>query len=94
MSGLSPFKIEAKLKERVWGGTRLGRHEPPYGEAWIVSDDGATGSRAHLPEGCREIALGSPDELKASVATPDNPDPTMEDAFIALVQGSERKEAA
>jgi ABC-2 type transport system ATP-binding protein len=42
----------------------------------------------------QSIALGSPDELKASVATPDNPDPTMEDAFIALVQGSEQKEAA
>ena len=37
----------------------------------------------------QSIALGSPDELKAKVATRDNPDPTMEDAFIALVQGSE-----
>jgi ABC-2 type transport system ATP-binding protein len=39
----------------------------------------------------RSIALGSPDELKASVITADNPDPTMEDAFIALVQGSQGK---
>jgi ABC-2 type transport system ATP-binding protein len=37
----------------------------------------------------RSIALGSPDELKAGVATAVTPDPTMEDAFIALVQGSE-----
>ncbi|MBD9594478.1 MULTISPECIES: ATP-binding cassette domain-containing protein [unclassified Ensifer] len=42
----------------------------------------------------RSIALGSPDELKAQVASPELPDPTMEDAFIALVQGSEEKEAA
>ncbi|WP_455273753.1 ATP-binding cassette domain-containing protein [Rhizobium herbae] len=44
----------------------------------------------------RSIALGSPDELKASVVTKDNPDPTMEDAFIALVERSETgaKEAA
>ncbi|WP_043613371.1 ATP-binding cassette domain-containing protein [Ensifer sp. ZNC0028] len=42
----------------------------------------------------RSIALGSPDELKAQVASPEFPDPTMEDAFIALVQGSEEKEAA
>jgi ABC-2 type transport system ATP-binding protein len=41
----------------------------------------------------KSIALGSPDELKARVASPANPDPTMEDAFIALVEGSE-KEAA
>jgi len=41
----------------------------------------------------KSIALGSPDELKARVASPTNPDPTMEDAFIALVEGSE-KEAA
>lgn len=41
----------------------------------------------------RSIALGSPDELKARVADTANPDPTMEDAFIALVQGSEAKAA-
>jgi ABC-2 type transport system ATP-binding protein len=41
----------------------------------------------------RSIAIGSPDELKASVASAANPDPTMEDAFIALVQNSERAAA-
>ncbi|PSS64932.1 multidrug ABC transporter ATP-binding protein [Ensifer sp. NM-2] len=42
----------------------------------------------------RSIALGSPDDLKKQVADAANPDPTMEDAFIALVQGSEEKQAA
>jgi len=42
----------------------------------------------------RSIALGSPDELKAQVARPDRPDPTMEDAFIALIEASEREAAA
>lgn len=42
----------------------------------------------------RSIALGSPDELKARVVTKDEPDPTMEDAFIALVQQSETEDAA
>jgi len=44
----------------------------------------------------RSIALGSPDELKAGVVTKDQPDPTMEDAFIALIERSEAqtKEAA
>jgi len=42
----------------------------------------------------RSIALGSPDELKARVATREQPDPTMEDAFIALVQQSEAEDAA
>jgi ABC-2 type transport system ATP-binding protein len=37
----------------------------------------------------KSIALGSPDDLKAQVASRENPDPTMEDAFITLVQGSE-----
>jgi ABC-2 type transport system ATP-binding protein len=32
------------------------------------------------------IAAGTPDELKQSTAGPDLPDPSMEDAFIALVQ--------
>lgn len=35
------------------------------------------------------IANGTPDELKAMVATDENPDPTMEDAFIGLVTGKE-----
>ncbi|MCA1439417.1 ABC transporter ATP-binding protein [Ensifer sp. IC4062] len=42
----------------------------------------------------RSIALGSPDEMKARVANKDLPDPTMEDAFISLVQRSEAEEAA
>ncbi|MDE2369925.1 MAG: ABC transporter ATP-binding protein [Burkholderiales bacterium] len=33
----------------------------------------------------RMIALGTPDALKASVATAERPDPTMEDAFIELI---------
>ncbi len=37
----------------------------------------------------RSVALGSPDELKASVAGPGLEQPTMEDAFIALVERSE-----
>jgi len=35
------------------------------------------------------IANGTPDELKAMVATGANPDPSMEDAFIELVTGKE-----
>lgn len=42
----------------------------------------------------RSIALGTPDELKGSVATRGNPDPTMEDAFIELVRLSDESQAA
>jgi ABC-2 type transport system ATP-binding protein len=42
----------------------------------------------------RSIALGSPDELKAKVASAANPDPTMEDAFIALVRNSDMRDTA
>lgn len=35
------------------------------------------------------IALGSPDELKSRAATKDLPDPSLEDAFIQLVEASE-----
>jgi ABC-2 type transport system ATP-binding protein len=37
----------------------------------------------------RSIALGSPDDLKAKVATADRPEPTMEDAFVALVEAQD-----
>ena len=39
----------------------------------------------------RAIAVGTPDELKRSVATPELPDPSMEDAFINLVQRSDNR---
>lgn len=40
----------------------------------------------------RSIALGSPDDLKAQVATADRPEPTMEDAFIALVESHDQSD--
>jgi ABC-type multidrug transport system ATPase subunit len=38
------------------------------------------------------IAEGAPDELKGRVRSPDRPAPTLEDAFIALVESSDRGE--
>jgi len=38
------------------------------------------------------IAHGSPDELKEQAKAPDRPEPTLEDAFIALVEASDRGE--
>jgi ABC-2 type transport system ATP-binding protein len=37
----------------------------------------------------RALALGSPDALKTEVTTPERPDPTLEDAFIALIERSD-----
>ena len=36
----------------------------------------------------KAIALGTTEELKQSIARPDLPDPTMEDAFVELIQQS------
>jgi mannose-6-phosphate isomerase len=44
MTSSSPFVVEPILKERVWGGSRLGQHDPPFGEAWIVSAQSPIGS--------------------------------------------------
>jgi len=41
----------------------------------------------------RSIALGSPDELKARAVTTARTDPTMEDAFVALIQAQEGRVA-
>jgi ABC-2 type transport system ATP-binding protein len=40
------------------------------------------------------IAAGTPDDLKDSVRTHALPDPTLEDAFIALVEADDKKVAA
>jgi ABC-2 type transport system ATP-binding protein len=42
-------------------------------------------SRAQL------IALDTPDALKRSAVSPERPDPTMEDAFIHLVESADRE---
>jgi len=39
----------------------------------------------------RLIALDTPDALKRSAANPERPDPTMEDAFIHLVESADRE---
>jgi ABC-2 type transport system ATP-binding protein len=41
----------------------------------------------------RIIATGSPDDLKRSMTTVSRPEPTLEDAFIALVEDNDRKAA-
>jgi ABC-2 type transport system ATP-binding protein len=42
----------------------------------------------------QSIALGSPDDLKSQAATPGHPEPTMEDAFIALIEANDRARVA
>lgn len=42
----------------------------------------------------KRIANGSPDDLKAQVATSERPDPTLEDAFIAVVEATDAATAA
>lgn len=63
MTGLQPFGIEPALKERVWGGSRLGRHDPPYGEAWIVYDQAVITCGAHAGMTLAELATTHPAEL-------------------------------
>jgi ABC-2 type transport system ATP-binding protein len=40
------------------------------------------------------VALDSPDDLKRAARTADRPDPTLEDAFIALIEAQGEREAA
>ena len=39
------------------------------------------------------LAEGTPHEIRMRARTPEHPEPTMEDAFIALIQGREEKAA-
>ncbi len=41
----------------------------------------------------RILAMGAPAEIRHTATTPANPNPTMEDAFISLIESSQRKEA-
>jgi ABC-2 type transport system ATP-binding protein len=48
--------------------------------------------RVALMYQAKVIALGSPDELKIRVASAEHPEPTMEDAFIRLVEAADAAE--
>jgi len=48
--------------------------------------------RVALMYRARVIALDAPDALKAQAASDENPDPTMEDAFVALIESAELTE--
>jgi len=50
--------------------------------------------RVALIHHARIIALDSTDSLKAAVAAPDLPEPTMEDAFVRLVERQEQRDRA
>ncbi|MBN1239499.1 MAG: ABC transporter ATP-binding protein [Gammaproteobacteria bacterium] len=50
--------------------------------------------RVALMYRARVIALDSPDGLKAGTATPDLPEPTMEEAFISLVEAADEEARA
>jgi ABC-type multidrug transport system ATPase subunit len=50
--------------------------------------------RIALVDHGRVIAAGTPDDLKGQARSAENPDPTLEDAFIALVEGRDRRAAA
>src|ERR1700687_2705906 len=59
------------------GGTVLGTTH--------FMDEAQYCTRMRSVAGGKLIAMGPPDELKQSVPTNELPDPTMEDAFIALI---------
>jgi mannose-6-phosphate isomerase len=63
MSRLSPFRIEPERKERVWGGVRLGEHDPPYGEAWIVCDRNRIASGPLAGQTLAEAVAATPVEI-------------------------------
>ncbi|HET9662206.1 MAG TPA: type I phosphomannose isomerase catalytic subunit [Thermomicrobiales bacterium] len=63
MTSLAPFVVEPLLKERVWGGARLGQHDPPFGEAWIVSEQSPIGSGPFSGMTLAEAVAAEPLEL-------------------------------
>ena len=63
MTPLAPFRIQPDRKERVWGGTRLGEHVPPYGEAWIVGEENAIASGSLAGQTLAEAVTEYPVEL-------------------------------
>lgn len=60
MTVIPPFRIEPVLHERIWGGARLGWHDPPYGEAWIVSEQNLIASGPFIGQTLAAVVAGNP----------------------------------
>ena len=63
MTGLLPFRLKPEFKERIWGGTRLGAHVPPFGEAWIVCEQSTILGGPLAGQTLAEAVAQSPVEL-------------------------------
>lgn len=63
MNEFAPFRLQAELKERVWGGDRLGAHEPPFGEAWIVCDQNLIVDGPHQGRTLARVIASAPVEI-------------------------------
>jgi mannose-6-phosphate isomerase len=63
MTALEPFVVEPLLKERIWGGSRLGWHDPPFGEAWIVAEQSPIGSGPFTGVSLGEAVAAAPLEM-------------------------------
>ena len=56
--------------------------EAHYCDRFLIQDRG------------RVLILGTPDEVRRAGATSDNPEPTMEEAFIEIVERSREEESS
>lgn len=55
--------MQSERKERVWGGNRLGAHDPPYGEAWIVCDQNTIASGSMSGQTLADAVQAHPIEI-------------------------------
>ena len=90
------FPVELSTEEAYKQGIKLSDNWRAEFDARMAEqrqrmDEAEYCDRIGLVNQGRLIALAPPDELKARAASPELPDPAMEDAFIALIGDERRK---
>lgn len=58
-----PFLVEPIRVERIWGGHRLGFHDPPYGEAWVIGDRSRVGTGTEAGRTLEQIVAEWPIQI-------------------------------
>jgi mannose-6-phosphate isomerase len=57
------FLLEPQYRERVWGGQRIERSDPPIGEAWLAFEDSRVRDGKHAGQTLAELAKTYPHAL-------------------------------
>lgn len=63
MNQLTPFRLTAQYRERVWGGQKLKQANPPIGEAWIIYEEDVVADGPYAGQTLAQVVAATGEDL-------------------------------